>query len=317
MSGTSATVPASPRSASEPPRGDGLRLESAPPALENQLEPISPELILVAPPDEASRARERLPAPDLDGDQARLARMARAAARASAPIEAAPAVVSRGRAWVRTGTAAALVGVAALFAGFFVGRESQDGLPSLASTTTTVAEPARSVPSTPSPARTVASPPPASTPRHRTTTTTPAAPTHRKPAAPAHPKPAPPATHPKTTTTAPAKPTTTTTRTPPAKPATPKHQAPKTPRRPTASFAPARVFSWPVTPNASAYHVTFWRDGKQVWDGRVTEPKVTMPRSFKFVAGDYRWKVVAIVGGQPSSAPLVDSHFTVAASATG
>jgi hypothetical protein len=42
-----------------------------------------------------------------------------------------------------------------------------------------------------------------------------------------------------------------------------------------------------------------------------------MPRSFKFVAGDYRWKVVAIVGGQQSSAPLVDSHFTVAASATG
>jgi hypothetical protein len=83
------------------------------------------------------------------------------------------------------------------------------------------------------------------------------------------------------------------------------------PRRTRGTFAPARVFSWPAA-RGSRYHVRFWRDGTKVLDVRTAKPRLVLPRTFVFKPGRYRWMVVAVRGGTKRS--LVDSAFVVAQS---
>ncbi len=75
------------------------------------------------------------------------------------------------------------------------------------------------------------------------------------------------------------------------------------------------MFAWPAAQNASFYLVSFIRDGKKVFEKRVTEPRLTLPGSFRFTAGNYRWTVVPATGtaGNPQYAPaIIDSKFVVA-----
>jgi hypothetical protein len=87
------------------------------------------------------------------------------------------------------------------------------------------------------------------------------------------------------------------------------------PHRPVAvrpTFSPARVFSWPAA-RGSRYRVRFWRNGTKVLDVRTTTPRLVLPRTFIFKPGRYRWTVVAV----PSAGArhvLVDSDFVVAQS---
>jgi len=139
--------------------------------------------------------------------------------------------------------------------------------------------------------------------------------------------------HTRASTTTPARPTThagvgarTTT---PSTPSTPRTSATKhtrtnrPPRSRTTSkppvapptITPSHVFAWPAAQNASFYLVSFMRDGKKVFEKRVTEPRLTLPGSFRFTAGNYRWIVVPATGtaGNPQYAPaIIDSKFIVA-----
>jgi hypothetical protein len=153
----------------------------------------------------------------------------------------------------------------------------------------------------PTAAQTSGGPAPATHPR---TTTHPHAATATAPAhtAPAHTAPAhtATATHP-TTAPRPARTTKPTTSSkPPAKPPT---------------ITPSRTFAWAAMPNASFYLVRFARDGTKVFERRVTEPRLTLPASFRFKAGSYRWTVVPALGtaANPRYAPaIIDSRFIVA-----
>ena len=85
---------------------------------------------------------------------------------------------------------------------------------------------------------------------------------------------------------------------------------------PTPAFIPSRVFAWPAVAAASGYLVRFFRNGSKVYETSVRKPHLTLPPSFRFLAGRYRWEVLPIVGSDPTvhyGAPVVDSRFVVAA----
>jgi hypothetical protein len=67
-------------------------------------------------------------------------------------------------------------------------------------------------------------------------------------------------------------------------------------------------------PQASAYVVRFFRDGRKVFEQRIGSPKLTLPSSFHFTAGHYRWEVRPVVGSRVG-APVVASQFVVSAAA--
>lgn len=76
----------------------------------------------------------------------------------------------------------------------------------------------------------------------------------------------------------------------------------------TPMFVPARTWAWAPANGARAYDVMFSREGRVVFRTRAREPRVVMPRSFRFQAGAYRWTVRALpatAGAQPT----VDSQF--------
>ena len=136
--------------------------------------------------------------------------------------------------------------------------------------------------------------------------------------------------HTRASTTTPARPTThagvgarTTSPSTPRTSATKHTRTTPPPRSGTTSkppsapptITPSHVFAWPAAQNASFYLVSFMRDGKKVFEKRVTEPRLTLPGSFRFTAGNYRWTVVPATGtaGNPQYAPaIIDSKFVVA-----
>jgi hypothetical protein len=75
-----------------------------------------------------------------------------------------------------------------------------------------------------------------------------------------------------------------------------------------STFVPAHTWAWGPANGAKGYEVTFFREGRIVFRARPTEPRVVMPSSFRFEAGNYRWTVRAlpVVGG---ARPIVDSTF--------
>ena len=84
---------------------------------------------------------------------------------------------------------------------------------------------------------------------------------------------------------------------------------------PTPAFVPSRVFAWPADAAATGYLVRFYRNGAEVYETTVRKPHLTLPPSFRFLAGRYRWEVIPVLGSNPTArdgAPIVDSRFVVA-----
>jgi hypothetical protein len=78
--------------------------------------------------------------------------------------------------------------------------------------------------------------------------------------------------------------------------------------KPPLGFVPARVWGWKTQPGARGYHVRFFLNNRQVFSARTKETQLTLPRSFRFQAGRYRWLVRAI----PKLAePIVDTTFVL------
>jgi hypothetical protein len=133
------------------------------------------------------------------------------------------------------------------------------------------------------------------------------APRHRQGAA-AAPKPAKPSSHAKTT------PARTVTAKPKAKP---KPTAPtqKKSTKPRAShgtgFVPTRVWSWAAASGTGAYVVRFLRDGRQVLKIRTGSPRLRLPSSFTFTPGRYRWTVTTVPSKGKGARVIVNSAFTV------
>jgi hypothetical protein len=82
-------------------------------------------------------------------------------------------------------------------------------------------------------------------------------------------------------------------------------------------FVPSRAFAWADQPGATGYIVRFFRDGKKILERRSVKAQLTLPPSFHFTAGNYRWQVIPIVGPGTSEnlAPIVDSTFVLTAAA--
>jgi hypothetical protein len=79
-----------------------------------------------------------------------------------------------------------------------------------------------------------------------------------------------------------------------------------------STFVPSRTWAWAPAHGAKAYDVIFLRDGQAVFHVRASEPRIVLPRSFRFEPGDYRWTVRAlpITAGAPA---IVDSTFSLTA----
>ena len=116
----------------------------------------------------------------------------------------------------------------------------------------------------------------------------------------AAPKPAKPSSHAKTPP-APA------ARKPKPKP----KQSPKPPPSKAAGFVPTRIWSWAAAPGAATYVVRFLRDGHTVLKVRTGSPRLRLPPGFTFRPGSYRWTVTAFPSKGKGAHVVVDSGFTV------
>jgi hypothetical protein len=79
------------------------------------------------------------------------------------------------------------------------------------------------------------------------------------------------------------------------------------------AFVPSRVFAWPPDTTATGYLARFYRDDAKVYERRVTKPLLTLPASFRFLAGHYRWEVLPIHRSGNFGAPIVESTFVLTA----
>jgi hypothetical protein len=213
--------------------------------------PESPELVLVAPPEEAELARRSLPLP--------VPPIPRFPTFPPAPVKARARRAERS--WTYAVAAATLVAFA-IAAAVVLTRSRVEPAPATA----------RSSPSTPVTTRPTPAKP---TPRRATTST--ATPT--------------------TPTTSAASTTRTSTKT--------------TTSAPPKGFVPSRVFAWPAKPGAVAYVIRFHRGTKLVFERRIVQPRITLPESFDFAPGNYRWIVVPLDRDGKEGAALVTSRFDV------
>jgi hypothetical protein len=244
------------------------------------IEPISPELVLVSPPDVAARARERLSEPSSCAPAPRPMLH-------STPTKRSPARPGSSR---RRLLVLAVLLLAALTAGALVPRRvvlRRGGAPtSLQGFALTNARPStspqpRTVPSPSQQRGEARSGTSASTPETRSAAT---APSGSSPGAGA------------------------TKRVVRTRGRSHRSTAPHLTR-------PARTFAWAPADNAAAYSVTFYRNGRAVLERRVGADILLLPRTFRFRAGEYRWTVVPIYRNERSNhpAPIVDSTFVVEA----
>jgi hypothetical protein len=77
-----------------------------------------------------------------------------------------------------------------------------------------------------------------------------------------------------------------------------------------ARFVPARTWTWPTSKGARGYQMRFIVNGGVVLRLRTTQPRAVLPDSFRFRAGTYRW-VVKRIPPPVSGGPLVDSKFVL------
>jgi hypothetical protein len=215
--------------------------------------PTSPELVLVASPEEAELARQSLPLP--------VPPIPRFPTFPPAPVRARAQRAERS--WTYAVAAAVLLAFA-IAAAVVLSRSRAESAPT--TTRSAVTAPVATHPTT------TAARPPATT---------------------------------AATTTAPVRTTTTptTTSTPPRTTAT-KPAAPK-------GFVPSRVFAWPAKPDAVAYVIRFFRGDKLVFERRIVQPRITLPESFEFAPGHYRWLVVPVDSRGKEGQAVVASQFDV------
>jgi hypothetical protein len=304
------------------------------PAAEDR-EPISPELVLVSSPEEAQRAREQLP--ELPGLAFAARAVPAAAPAAPPPPDAPPPTIERPppppypripvnellpdrpprRKRGLVVLAACLVGAALAAEGYLAETRWHDNS----------ATPAAAAP--PAPTSTVAGP--ASVPSANPVTTAPKAASHPAPTATrpiattvksAPAKKAVPAKKPVPLTktvpvkkTAPAKKAPPVTKTVPTKKAVPAKKAvrsakpvAKSPR--PAGFIPARTWAWVPSQGGGGYEVTFFLDGRTVLHSWPKEPRLVLPKGFRYHPGHYRWTVRA-VGGAAKAKLIVDGNFVL------
>jgi len=79
-------------------------------------------------------------------------------------------------------------------------------------------------------------------------------------------------------------------------------------------FVPTRVWSWAAAPGASTYVVRFLRDGHKVLKIRTGAPRLQLPSRFSFTPGRYRWTVTTVPRKGKLGHVIVNSAFTVGAS---
>jgi hypothetical protein len=282
-------------------------------------EPVSPELVLVSPPEVAQVAREELPDPPPDerhwppvvpaAPSAVLDRLPpppaypRLVSEAPAAAEPAPPAAeddgfAPGPPHRRRRAAFALIPLAALLGGvgylIVMPRPAHRGDTNAAvsmrsGATTSVPKPTTPGGGTaPSQARTTRQ-----GSRSTQTTKRPAA---TKPATAAKPKAA----------AAPSQ-----SSKPKPKPAS--ASKPK-PASAASGFVPARTWTWPKTSGADGYDMVFLLNGRVVFHARTTNPRVVLPKSFRFQAGTYRWVVRGVPTGT-NGRPIVDTTFVLTAAA--
>jgi hypothetical protein len=215
--------------------------------------PTSPELVLVASPEEAELARRSLPLP--------VSPIPRFPTFPPAPVRARARRAERS--WTYAVAAAVLLAFA-IAAAVVLNRSRAESAP-------TTGRPAVTTP--------VATQPAPTTPARRPTTTAATTSIGTSTAA--------------TTTSAPPPPKRTT------KPAAPK------------GFVPSRVFAWPAKPDAVAYVIRFFRGSKLVFERRIVQPRITLPKSFEFAPGRYRWLVVPLDRQGKEGTAVVASQFDV------
>jgi hypothetical protein len=264
-------------------------------------EPLSPELVMVSSPEVAQRAREQLP------EQPGFVP-------APAPIEAeaeAPPVIERTpppayprlaieepppeprRRRVRRVFVIALAGAVVAAAGYaaatrWYARDATHPGATPATRPTTASEALTVTAAAPRAAPTTAAAPVFARPSTASTTT-----------AAAHP--ASPPAH----TTAP-KPAA-------SKQTTASRAHPAAPKGASAGFVPARSWVWAPATGADGYELTFYFDGRVALRAHPTRPAYTMPATFRYEAGAYRWTVRVLPAGAVPA--IVDSTFVLTAAA--
>jgi hypothetical protein len=266
------------------PRGDRSTAGEESWGASSGADPVSPELVLVAPPDEARRARQRLPAPP-DSERNRLHSQARARPAQAQPEH--PPQVPRRRRWVRR---TVLVGALLLVVvtGVTVGLAGSRDTKGKGTAQPTI--------------------PPV---RHQSSTNTSSTPTTTvgKRDAKTTPRQNRPTSHPNSQAPARASEKKKT----PSKKQTPTRPSPPARRAPTG-FVPARTWSWEPQSRARRYVFTLARNGRRVISARTAKPRFLLPQRFQFAAGRYRWRVVALTTrpGVPRKV-VVDSKFRLSA----
>jgi hypothetical protein len=95
------------------------------------------------------------------------------------------------------------------------------------------------------------------------------------------------------------------------KPSTKPAKKPSRPQRAAATgFVPARTWSWEPQSRARRYVFTLQRNGTRMIAARTTKPHYVLPKRFRFAAGRYRWRVVALTTKRGARRKLVvDSRF--------
>ena len=256
---------------------------------------ISPELVLVASPEEAEEARRSLPplspaalsaarAPVSVPDRTQERNPDPLAARVEAPALTRPARDRQRALRVAAGVVALLaLGTLGVFAVTYElrkpGAQTAAFRRSTSVTQLSPASPAPLKPPASSKAAASARPTTSST-RHRSSVSTSAS-TPSTSSAPVS-----------SSTAAPAAPT-------------------KNLTKQTPAFVPARVFVWVKQSGADAYVIRFFRNDRLVLEGKTTEPRYVLPAGFRFTRGAYRWEVMPVTFGKVGPA-IVTSRFVIA-----
>ena len=257
------------------------------------LDPVSPELVLVAPPDEAKQAREQLPqSPAAEWDRLRSIGPVRPAPQR--PLRPPRRRPTHRRWWVRR---TVLVGVLLLL---------------VASAVAVILSGSRDPNDKKNSALTLG------TVRHEESTATATTPTTTAAKQPTKttPRPTPPASRPKGQAPARTPPKKEPPRTPARRPVKkPKHTRTRPPAPPAVTrFVPARTWSWRPQSRARRYVFSLQRNGKRVIAARTAKPRYVLPKRFRFAPGRYRWRVVALTTKRGARRKLVvDSKFHLSA----
>jgi hypothetical protein len=257
------------------------------------LEPISPELVLVSPPDVARRARDELPDRPFSWNTTPVVRDRLPAPPAA--VAAAPRTPARRPRRARIALAGAGIAAIAAAVGYLVASHGDKARrvddPAAVTASGKAAAPTE-LTTTAQPQQTTTGRRAASQPRQHSTNA--AGRTRRAPK-----RATPTATHA-------AKPKEAVRPQPTVKPK--RAAKPETAVAQTTGFVPARTWTWPKAGGARGYEMEFLLNGHVVLRIRTTQPRLVLPRTFRFRAGTYHW-IVQSIPPAANRRPIVDSKF--------